>query len=610
MGSADRRRDRLALGALLALAAALSAPRPALASVFSPGPLARGHEHLEGLSSCTQCHAAGEKLSQERCLACHVELKDRVARGQGFHGRIPAAERACESCHHEHQGRDFALLDWGAGGRDRFDHARTGVPLKGKHLGAACQKCHDPRLVVDPVVRARLEKHPGRPTYLGTATACGGCHFDDHRGQVSTECGRCHGEQAWKPASRGFSHARVRYRLEGKHARVECVKCHPRRTDETTAPGTFPAPVSTSFLALRPLPFDDCTDCHKKDPHAGKFGGSCQACHTLQGWKALSAKGKERAFHAKTRYPLEGAHVEVGCRPCHGPFRGEKARYKGLPFKACTDCHVDAHVGQLARPGRPAPGCDACHALSGWKPVRYEVEDHAKAAYPLGGAHRPVACVGCHPPDERLRQRVPPAVRAGLARQERPLRVSPAALSRPGFRRCETCHRDPHAGQFAARKAEPSSCLVCHQVGGWRELLFDHARDSRFPLAGKHARAACAACHPAREDGRVVYRPIDVACASCHVDVHAGQFPRPGGGPGDCGRCHDAASWKAERFAHAPPFTAYRLVGKHAPLKCDTCHPAVAVAPGVTSKRYRPLPTACEGCHADFHKGAFRGFVP
>jgi hypothetical protein len=26
--------------------------------------------------------------------------------------------------------------------------------------------------------------------------------------------------------------------------------------------------------------------------------------------------------------------------------------------------------------------------------------------------------------------------------------------------------------------------------------------------------------------------------------------------------------------------------------------------------RYKPLPSRCQGCHADFHQGAFRGYVP
>jgi hypothetical protein len=203
---------------------------------------------------------------------------------------------------------------------------------------------------------------------------------------------------------------------------------------------------------------------------------------------------------------------------------------------------------------------------------------------------------------------VPAEVRSRLALQRRPVRPSPAVLARAGAERCETCHRDPHAGQFKPR-AQPSACLACHQVAAWSALSFDHRTDSRFPLEGKHEKAACAACHPPAEGGATRWRPLELACSACHADVHAGQLARAKGGASDCGRCHDAASWKASRFAHAPPFTKYVLKGKHAAVKCDGCHPKAAVG-GATTVRYRPLPAACEGCHADFHKGAFRGFEP
>jgi hypothetical protein len=610
MASSDRGRSRRACAGRAAAAlaaAAILAPSGTRADLFSPGPLARGHEQLEGLAKCTECHVAGQQLSPERCLACHVELRDRVARGQGLHGRIPAGERACETCHHEHQGRDAPLVEWGPAGKDRFDHARTGVPLRGKHAKVACAKCHEPRLVADPAIRALLAKRPGRATLLGTATACAGCHFDEHRGQLPADCRKCHDEAGWKPA-KGFDHARTAYRLAGKHAKVECARCHPRKDDEATAPGTFPAPVAPAFAVYKPVLHARCVDCHKKDPHQGKFGDSCESCHGVRSWKEMVGRGKESAFHMKTRYPLEGAHVEVGCRPCHGPFGAGKARYRGIEFKACTDCHADAHVGQLARPGRPAPACDACHSVRGWLPAKYELEDHARSSYPLAGAHRAVACGACHPRDERLAQRVPAPVRARLVAQQRPVRVSAAVLARSGAERCETCHRDPHAGQFKPR-AQPSPCLACHQVAAWGALSFDHAKDSRFPLAGKHEKASCAACHPPVEGGVTRWRPLETACAACHADPHAGQLARTKGGASDCGKCHDAASWKASRFAHTPPFTRYVLKGKHAPLKCEACHRKAAVA-GTTTVRYRPLPSACEGCHADFHKGAFRGFEP
>ena len=72
---------RLASAARLAaaLAAAALVPRVARAlDVFSPGPLSRAHQSLEGLESCTRCHVAGRQLAPERCLDCHTELGVRV----------------------------------------------------------------------------------------------------------------------------------------------------------------------------------------------------------------------------------------------------------------------------------------------------------------------------------------------------------------------------------------------------------------------------------------------------------------------------------------------------------------------------------------------------
>ena len=195
--------------ALLALAAA--APLAARAvDLLSPGELSRPHAALEGTANCTKCHPAGGKLSAESCLACHEEVRGRIAAGRGLHGRIPEAERACERCHPEHEGRDFAVVSWGKGGRAAFDHARTGTPLAGKHRKADCAKCHDPRLIADPEVKALLAKHPERRTFLGAPVACWPCHADEHRGQVGTDCARCHVDEVWKPAKRWSPSGRLR----------------------------------------------------------------------------------------------------------------------------------------------------------------------------------------------------------------------------------------------------------------------------------------------------------------------------------------------------------------------------------------------------------------
>jgi hypothetical protein len=601
----------IAAVALSALAALASAARAQ--SVFSPGELSRAHRALEGLASCTRCHVAGEQLSPDRCLSCHTELRARVLEGRGFHGRLPPRERACEACHHEHQGRDFALVDWGRAGKKGFDHARAGFELRGKHRRVDCARCHDRRLVRDPAVLEVLGKQPGRETLLGAPTACGACHFDEHRGQLGAECQRCHVEDAWKPAAR-FGHARAAYPLEGKHATVPCAKCHrsePEPAPPSAAPGQTPPVSRAGFVRYKGLPFQACTDCHK-DPHQGRLGSACAGCHAPADWRKVSGAVRERAFHDRTRYPLRGAHAAVRCEACHGPTAGAKARFRGLPFGRCTDCHADGHAGQLetlatalkAPAGTPQRTCDACHGLEGWLPARFEAADHDRLAYRLEGAHRAVACALCHPKDEK--RTIPTGTRAELRRAGRPVKASVARFDVPRAGDCRTCHRDPHAGQFGAR-LEEGGCASCHRVESFRRARFDHAKDSRFPLTGKHEKAACGACHRRDAAGTVRYRPLDTSCAACHADAHAGQLAAEGKGT-DCGRCHGTEGWKAPaplRFEHRKPFTGFALEGKHRGVACEKCHPAARVGT-VEVRRYRPLPVECEACHVDFHRGAFR----
>jgi len=611
--------------ALAALAAGLLAARPALADIFSPGPLSQPHAALEGLSNCTKCHEAGQQLSSARCLECHKELGPAVREGRGFHGRLKAEEKeACQTCHHEHQGRDFKLVDWGPAGRKSFDHARTGYLLEGKHAKADCARCHDPRLVADPAVRAALEK--GRQSSLGAPKACLACHVDEHRGQLGPagqDCARCHGLVAWKPAR--FDHARSAYPLEGKHAKVACQKCHPDQPAAAVEPGPkVPLVRPALAMLLKPVVHQVCADCHKKDPHQGRFGESCQACHTPEDWKVLKGAGKERAFHEKTKYPLRGLHASVTCVACHGPYPGQAAVYRGLKFERCTDCHWDAHLGQLkgtppaaaaparagAAPARPAAAqtCDRCHGVEGYQPARFELDDHQKTGYRLEGAHRTVACAACHPKDARLEKKVPGATRARLEAQRRPVKPALALFEIPrATKDCRTCHRDPHGGQFQARQ-EQEGCTACHGLESFRKVRFDHQKDARFPLAGKHEKAACVACHKSEAGGVVRYKPLPLTCAGCHADVHAGQLAKAG--TTDCARCHQAASWKEGlKFDHGRD-SRYPLTGKHKGLACEKCHGLVTVARGVEARRYRPLPTDCQGCHADQHQGAFKGFMP
>ncbi len=64
-------------------------------------------------------------------------------------------------------------------------------------------------------------------------------------------------------------------------------------------------------------------------------------------------------------------------------------------------------------------------------------------------------------------------------------------------------------------------CSRCHVVGeSFRQLSFDHQRDSRFPLDEVHVKIACSACHvPQNVPGwgtAVRYRPLGIVCGDCH----------------------------------------------------------------------------------------------
>jgi hypothetical protein len=406
-----------------------------LADLLSPGPLARGHEKLEGIKNCTQCHEAGQQVSAQKCLDCHKELNARVQQKAGFHGKLK--DLTCNACHHEHQGKDFDLIEWPSGAQKTFDHTVTGFALRQKHAAVDCQKCH----LAAP------------KTFLGAKTSCAQCHFDEHRGQLPSDCAKCHDEHGWKPAP-GFSHAKADFVLRGAHVKVDCLKCHGHETDK----------AQKEFTRFKPVAHTRCTDCHQ-DPHQTRFGLDCERCHVEDSWTQVKSAGGggERAFHEKTRYPLRGLHAQVACKDCHGPFPGKKAVFKGLAFDTCTACHSDAHQGQLKQT------CDRCHDVDGFRPAHFEVKDHASTRYPLQGSHAAVACMLCH-----LQDKKPPA------------KLVSRVLFHPQSQRCEDCHRDPHQGQLQR------GCAACHQVTSFHDVKLDHDRDTRFALTGAHRKAACA----------------------------------------------------------------------------------------------------------------------
>ncbi|MFH1810308.1 MAG: hypothetical protein ABIJ09_16300 [Pseudomonadota bacterium] len=569
-------------------------PAALSAQVLSPGPLARPHTKLEGLRQCTKCHELGAKVDGKLCLECHRDLAQGIARQRGMHAQAEVKDKGCLSCHRDHRGIDASLTEW-KGSREQFDHKRSGWALDGKHAKAACAACHRAALVRAPELRKRLGDGKEPATYLGLDRSCNACHFDEHRGQLGKACQRCHDATAFAPA-RGFDHASV-YKLRGAHAKTSCLKCHPAREVEATASAILPPVKPTQVVDYRGVGARGCASCHS-DVHRGKFGQRCERCHVETSWSRTHISKAQKSFHDKSRFPLRGLHEVARCGTCHPAKKGGGLQTRGLAFERCDDCHRDAHFGQVADEGGRGTACERCHDEQGFYPPRYNLARHDKGPYPLEGAHRAVACNACHPPDpERFSAKLPASVRDAPEPVRRTELYNFTRLRRPEVTstRCDSCHRDVHGGQFA--RGEPvKPCSACHQLDSFAQPRFDHDRDSRFALTGKHREASCARCHQRRQE-RVEYRGTARVCATCHTDVHRGQF-----GDLTCERCHDTQKFKPSRFVHGDPaFGDITLTGAHARVPCARCHPSVPIEGGSVVAWYRGVPRRCDGCHQDVH---------
>lgn len=585
------RPSRAALALLLGL---LPAAAPAQ---VSPGPLARPHAALEGNLNCLKCHGTKHGRAMDaQCLACHKEIASLVAAKRGLHGQGPLSD--CAKCHPDHGGTDFALVKWDAP-PEQFDHRRAGWALEGKHARLKCADCH-----AKPEYRTGTAASvaPGAlsmNSWLGLDVRCGACHEDVHKGALGNACTNCHAGETFKVPK--FDHTKTTYPLTGKHATVECTKCH------MAASLTLPVDREGKPKPLyKPLPHAECSACHK-DPHAGRLGAACSKCHVTTGFKEVP---RESFDHSRTRYPLTGAHRRARCETCHDPRPG--AHVERPAFDRCTACHADAHRGLATLAGQPAD-CGACHTTESYAPSTYTIEKHASTSYPLLGKHRDVTCRKCH---VKLAENAPDAAGQGPAR----------IVMRPRHERCTSCHADAHAGQLA-RRADRGACEGCHRVDGFKPAVYsvkDHAALA-FALEGKHASTECALCHrPAKgrsvtaaEKARWGAAAFDMRpatdCAVCHTDPHKGRFAPDGPRPAKngCLACHTATAWSPSKI-DGPAHAAFGLAldGAHLAVPCLACHKELAAPAPAAGRPPRTLlfqddRRRCEACHENPHGTQF-----
>jgi hypothetical protein len=419
-----------------------------------------------------------------------------------------------------------------------------------------CLECH--REIADELQR-NYGLHATFPRSGPSGAACVKCH-SDHNG---VDFQMIH----WNPTPQGFNHAATGYALDGKHASVSCRNCHNMQHIAASQRALLGnKDLNHTWLGLT----SNCATCHQ-DPHQGRFGGGCAKCHSTTDWKAASID-KTSFDHSKTRYPLTGEHRYVKCESCHTPGPNGQARYAGLPFASCSDCHRDPHNGAFKQ------GCDSCHTTMTWKRSQFaQTFDHSKTSFPLVGKHLTVPCVNCHQGGDF----------------KKPIQHD----------HCADCHTpDPHSGQFANR-TDGGKCESCHTVLGWSPSTFsvaDHAKTG-FPLAFPHENVKCAACHiPAATATR--FKIKFAVCVDCHRDEHEGQFA---GDPwrNRCEQCHNGATFKSTNYTlEKHQKSVFPLTGGHMAVECDACHKPL---PGTKVIPYHFNQLSCTTCHEDVHKGQF-----
>jgi hypothetical protein len=292
-----------------------------------------------------------------------------------------------------------------------------------------------------------------------------------------------------------------------------------------------------------------CLDCHKEtradvSAHTGYHGKMkpqvCKTCHTEH--KGVDTKivvlDKKQFDHSVTDYALVGKHTKVECEKCH--VKGKLYRQAGSD---CLGCHTkdDTHKGSLGK------ACADCHTTESWKEAKF---DHSKTKFELTGKHVDTKCVECH---------------RNNVYKETPLT-------------CFGCHKKNdndkgHKGLYGQK------CEGCHLTKEWKPSVFNHHKDTKYDLNGKHAAVKCVSCHTVNP----YVTKTSQECYSCHAkdDKHKDSLGR------NCASCHTEKSWKEiARFNHDK--SDFPLLGKHVKVECNKCH---------EGQMFKQTSKECYSCH-------------
>ena len=434
------------------------------------------------------------------------------------------------------------------------DLAKVHAHLEGM---SNCTKCHtmgskisnDKCLACHTYIRDRINRQRGyHASSEVKGKACALCH-NDHHGKNF---------QIIRFNTVSFQHILTGFRLEGAHAKQQCINCHNSKliTDKKIQyrEGTY--------LGLG----NECNSCHS-DYHQGTLGSSCSKCHGQEAFKPAV-----NFNHANTKFPLVGKHQTVECSKCHSTetIAGKSfQKFAGIGHSNCTNCHSDIHQNKFGQ------NCAQCHSETSFHLIKNNKSfDHDRTGFRLEGLHANVTCLSCH-----------------KRSYTDPLR----------YDNCNDCHNDYHKGQFAVSGKSPD-CKKCHTVNGFRPSLFtiDDHNKSNFKLTGSHLATACSDCH--KKQNRWNFAISGINCVDCHVDIHKSSISQNYYPNQNCRVCHSESSWSDVHFNHSS--THFQLTGEHLNVKCRECH-FINSKNGPDQQKFAGLQGNCNNCHTDNHHGQF-----
>ncbi len=211
--------------------------------------------------------------------------------------------------------------------------------------------------------------------------------------------------------------------------------------------------------------------------------------------------------------------------------------------------------------------CSDCHTTQGWSPAKDPLDfDHGvQTGFPLEGKHKTIPCQSCHL-DLNFSE---PKLTTGV---------------------CTTCHIDVHRGRLSA------DCESCHNTTLFSMVagLEVHTR-TNFPLSGAHQQLSCESCHPNDRGGAYTAQPTE--CMACHAsDYTQTQFVDHAstGFSTECQECHTTLAWPHNvTFDHVSYSNGFALLGRHAEIRCSSCH-----SQGAPGSIFTPAnQNDCIACH-------------